>query len=90
MGNYRKIDGGGYISIEDTTGKYDAHDIKENTHDESERVAADDSNFEKVCRLKNEGMTQSEIVEELKINKSTVSRHVNRGKKEHKINLQNV
>ena len=48
------------------------------------------STFEKVCRLINEGMTQSEIVEELKINKSTVSRHVNRGKKEHKINLQNV
>jgi DNA-binding transcriptional regulator LsrR (DeoR family) len=35
-------------------------------------------------------MTQSEIVEELKINKSTVSRYVNRGKQELKINMQNV
>jgi len=36
------------------------------------------STFEKVCSLKNEGMTQSEIAEELDINKSTVSRYVNR------------
>lgn len=49
----------------------------------------EESKFEKVCRLYNEGMTQGEIAEELEINKSTVSRHVNRGKNECKINQQN-
>ena len=48
------------------------------------------STFEKVCRLNNEGMSQGEIADELEINKSTVSRHVKRGREERKINLQNV
>ena len=49
----------------------------------------EESNFEKVCKLYNEGMTQGEIAEELEINKSTVSRYVSRGKNECKINQQN-
>ena len=42
----------------------------------------DDSTFEKVCRLANEGLEQMEITKELDIHKSTVSRHYRRGKEE--------
>ncbi len=42
----------------------------------------DDSTFEKVCRLANEGLEQMEITKELEIHKSTVSRHYRRGKEE--------
>ena len=40
--------------------------------------SVEDSNFDRVVTLTNEGMTQKEIVEELNLNKSTVSRHVKR------------
>ena len=49
----------------------------------------EESNFEKVFRLYSGGMTQSEIAEELVINKSTVSRYVSRGKNDGKITQQN-
>ena len=49
----------------------------------------EDSTYEKVCRLSCDGLSNSEIVQELGINKSTVSRHVKRGKQEGKINLRN-
>jgi len=42
----------------------------------------EDSTFEKVCRLANEGLEQMEITKELEIHKSTVSRHYRRGKEE--------
>jgi len=48
----------------------------------------EESKFEKVCRLYNEGMSQGEITNELEINKSTVSKYVKRGKNEQKINQQ--
>ena len=49
----------------------------------------EDSNYEKVCRLSCDGLSNTDITQELGINKSTVSRHVKRGKQEGKINLRN-
>ena len=49
----------------------------------------EDSTFEKVCRLSSEGLSNTEITQELGIHKSTVSRNVNRGKNEGKIIMQN-
>jgi len=40
----------------------------------------EESTFEKVVKLLNDGMTQQEIVVELEIHKSTVSRHVSKAK----------
>jgi len=40
------------------------------------------STYDQVCRLANEGLEQSEIAEDLGIHKSTVSRHVKKGKTE--------
>jgi GT2 family glycosyltransferase len=40
------------------------------------------SNFDRVVSLANEGLKANEIVSELQINKSTVSRHLNRAKSE--------
>jgi putative DNA primase/helicase len=40
------------------------------------------SNFDRVVSLVNEGLKANEIVSELQINKSTVSRHLNRAKSE--------
>jgi len=53
-------------------------------------MSLEDSTFEKVCRLSSDGLSNTEIVQELGIHKSTVSRNVNRGKTEGKINMQNV
>jgi len=50
----------------------------------------EDSTFEKVCRLSNDGLSNTEITQELEIHKSTVSRNINRGKKEGKIIMQNT
>jgi hypothetical protein len=55
-----------------------------------EYKSLDDSTFEKVCRLSIDGLSNTEITQELSIHKSTVSRHINRGKKEGKISQQNV
>ena len=52
-------------------------------------MSLEDSTFEKVCRLSSDGLSNTEITQELDINKSTVSRHVKRGKQEGKINLPN-
>ena len=41
----------------------------------------EDTNFDKVCGLSNDGLKNWEIVKELEIDKSTVSRYVKRGKK---------
>ena len=49
----------------------------------------EDSTFEKVCRLSCDGLSNTDITQELAIDKSTVSRHVKRGKQEGKINLPN-
>jgi hypothetical protein len=49
----------------------------------------EDSTYEKVCRLSCDGLSNTDITQELAINKSTVSRHVKRGKQEGKINLRN-
>ena len=49
----------------------------------------EDSTYEKVCRLSCDGLSNTDITQELGINKSTVSRHVKRGKQEGKINLRN-
>jgi predicted ATP-dependent serine protease len=49
----------------------------------------EDSTYEKVCRLSCDGLSNTDITQELAINKSTVSRHVKRGKQEGKINLGN-
>ena len=40
----------------------------------------EDSTFDRVIALSNEGLTQKEISSELGINKSTVSRHIKRAK----------
>ena len=40
----------------------------------------EDSNYERVVKLTNEGLSQKEIATELDINKSTVSRHTKRAK----------
>jgi hypothetical protein len=50
----------------------------------------EDSTFEKICRLSSDGLSNTEITQELSIHKSTVSRNVNRGKKEGKIIMQNT
>ena len=55
-----------------------------------EYKSLDDSTFEKVCRLSIDGLSNTEITQELGIHKSTVSRNVNRGKKEGKIIMQNT
>ena len=52
-------------------------------------MSLEDSTFEKVCRLSCDGLSNTDITQELGINKSTVSRHVIRGKQEGKINLRN-
>ena len=48
----------------------------------------EESTYEKVCKLANEGLEQSEIVKDLEIHKSTVSRHCRRGKEEGLIEVQ--
>ena len=48
----------------------------------------EDSNYEKVCNLANEGLEQSEIAKDLEIHKSTVSRYCRRGKEEGLIEVQ--
>ena len=53
-------------------------------------MSLEDSTFEKVCRLSIDGLSNTEITQELSIHKSTVSRHINRGKNEGKISQQNV
>ena len=40
------------------------------------------STYDRVCKLANEGLKNSEIAQELEIHKSNVSRHVTRGKRE--------
>ena len=55
-----------------------------------EYKSLDDSTYEKVCRLSIDGLSNTEITQELGIHKSTVSRNVNRGKKEGKIIMQNT
>ena len=50
----------------------------------------EDSTYEKVCRLSSDGLSNSEITEELGVHKSTVSRNINRGKEEGMINTQNM
>jgi DNA-binding NarL/FixJ family response regulator len=52
-------------------------------------MSLEDSTYETVCRLSCDGLSNTEITQELGINKSTVSRHVKRGKQEGKINLRN-
>ena len=42
----------------------------------------EDSTYDSVCRLANEGLANWEICKELEIHKSTVSRYVQRGKRE--------
>ena len=42
----------------------------------------EDSTYDSVCRLANEGLENWEICKELEIHKSTVSRYVKRGKEE--------
>ena len=42
----------------------------------------EDSTYDRVCNLANEGLTQKEIAQELDIHKSNVSRHVKRGKRD--------
>jgi len=54
-----------------------------------ECIPLEDSTYEKVCRLSCDGLSNTDITQELGINKSTVSRHVKRGKQEGKINLRN-
>ncbi len=46
----------------------------------------EDSTFEKIISLNKEGLTQKEIAEELGKNKSTISRHLKRAKREGLIN----
>ena len=41
----------------------------------------EDSTYDRVCKLVNEGLEQNEIAEELKIHKSNVSRHVSHGRR---------
>ena len=55
-----------------------------------EYKSLDDSTYEKVCRLSIDGLSNTEITQELGIHKSTVSRNVNRGKKEGKIIMHNT
>ena len=55
-----------------------------------EHKSLDDSTFEKVCRLSIDGLSNTEITQELGIHKSTVSRHIYRGKEEGKISQQSV
>lgn len=45
----------------------------------------EESTFDQVCKLANEGLTQKETAQELGLHKSTVSRHVKRGKTEGEI-----
>jgi predicted ATP-dependent serine protease len=53
-----------------------------------EYKSLDDSTFDKVCRLSIDGLSNTEITQELGIHKSTVSRHIYRGKEEGKISQQ--
>ena len=53
-----------------------------------EYKSLEDSTFEKVCKLANEGLEQYEIAKDLEINKSTVSRYCRRGKEEGLIEVQ--
>ena len=55
-----------------------------------EYKSLDDSTYEKVCRLSIDGLNNTKITQELGIHKSTVSRHINRGREEGKICQQNV
>ena len=55
-----------------------------------EYKSLDDSTFDKVCRLSIDGLSNTEITQELGIHKSTVSRHIYRGKEEGKISQQSV
>jgi len=47
----------------------------------------EESTFDQVCKLANDGYTQKEIVQELGIHKSGVSRYVKRAKTEMKIDV---
>ena len=42
----------------------------------------EESTYDQVCKLANEGLTQKEITQELGLHKSSVSRHIKRGKSE--------
>jgi len=42
----------------------------------------EESTYDQVCKLANEGLTQKEITQELGLHKSSVSRHIKRGKTE--------
>ena len=53
-----------------------------------ESKSLEDSTFEKVCKLANEGLLQFEIAQALEIHKSTVSRNIRKGKEEGLIEVQ--
>ena len=61
--------------------------LSENSNGQREWSMADyaESTFERVVELRKEGLTGSEIAESLGVNKSTVSRHLARAKKDGKI-----
>ena len=60
--------------------------LESNTNDDGIKTLSwtckslEDSTFDTVCALANEGLGNSEIAQELEIHKSTVSRYVKRGK----------
>ena len=62
--------------------------LESNTNDDGIKTLSwtckslEDSTFDTVCALANEGLGNSEIAQELEIHKSTVSRYVKRGKEE--------
>ena len=66
--------------------------LESNTNDDGIKTLSwtckslEDSTFDTVCALANEGLGNSEIAQELEIHKSTVSRYVKRGKEEGTIN----
>lgn len=53
-----------------------------NGHTEWKTTPLEESTYQKVVTLKNEGISQKDIADELGINKSTVSRHVKQAKRE--------
>lgn len=61
---------------------FEAHLIKHNGKTCWQINAIEDSTFNKVCILFNEGLTPKDIEIELDINKSTISRHLKRGRLE--------
>ena len=62
--------------------------LESNTNDDGIEIfkwtckSLEDSTFDTVCGLSNEGLENWEISQELEIHKSTVSRYVKRGKEE--------